>query len=178
MTHDDLIAILNQRFAQAGGVSRFAQQNHISHPYLCEVVNGHQPPGPAILDLIGVRRVPTYEPLAGGGKTMTHTQLLKHIEKLIQEAGTQTELARRLNVAHPYLSMVRKRRQAPGPKLLRALGLRRVVVYEPLDINATHLHRYGLCDCGQRATSLLSVRIRNRRETIPLCDDCAEVEKN
>lgn len=108
---------------------------------------------------------------------MTHTQLLEHIEQMIQEAGSQTELARRLNVSSAYLSIVLYRRQMPGKKLLRALGLRRVAMYEPLDINATHLHRYGLCDCGQRATGLLDVRIRNRRETIPLCDDCMEIEK-
>lgn len=109
---------------------------------------------------------------------MTYTQLLEHIEQMIQEAGSQAELARRLNISYAYLNNVLLRRAMPGKKLLRALGLRRVAMYEPLDISATNLHRYGLCDCGQRATSLLSVRIRNRRETIPLCDDCAEVEKN
>lgn len=61
MTHSDLLAILNQRIAQAGGVTRFAKQIHVSHPYVCAVVNGRQQPGPAILDAIGVRKVVTYE---------------------------------------------------------------------------------------------------------------------
>lgn len=61
MTHGDLLAILNQRIAQAGGVTRFAEQIHVSHTYIYDVVNGRQPPGPAILDAIGVRKVVMYE---------------------------------------------------------------------------------------------------------------------
>lgn len=109
---------------------------------------------------------------------MTLTQLLEHIERRVEEAGSQAELARRLNVSCAYLNDVLFRRAAPGEKLLRALGLRRVMTFEPLDISTTHLHRYGLCDCGQRATGLLEVRIRNRRETLPLCDDCLAIEKS
>ena len=108
---------------------------------------------------------------------MTHTQLLEHIDRPVEEAGSQAELARRLDVSYAYLSDVILRRAMPGKKFLQALGLRRVMTFEPLDINATALHRYGLCDCGQRATSLLEVRIRTRREMLPLCDDCLKVEK-
>lgn len=108
---------------------------------------------------------------------MTFTQLLDHIDKLVEEAGSQVALARQLNVSPTYLGDVMLRRAMPCKKLLAALGLRRVMTFEPLDINATALHRYGLCDCGQRATSLLEVRIRNRREVLPLCDDCLAIEK-
>lgn len=108
---------------------------------------------------------------------MTLTQLLKCLDGRIEEAGSQAMLAEQLGVSWQYLNDVLYRRRMPGKKLLAALGLRRVMTFEPLDINATALHRYGLCDCGQRATAMLDVRIRNRREWLPLCDDCLAIEK-
>ena len=61
MKQVDLFAILERHIQQAGGVTKFAKQIHVSHPYVCDVVNGRPAPGPAILDAIGVRKVVTYE---------------------------------------------------------------------------------------------------------------------
>ena len=46
-------------------------------------------------------------------------------------AGSQAALAQQLGITPTYLSEVLGGRREPGPKFLRALGLRRVTVYLP-----------------------------------------------
>lgn len=43
---------------------------------------------------------------------------------------SQGELAEELGVAQSAISAVLHRKQEPGPKLLEALGLKKVVIYE------------------------------------------------
>lgn len=61
MTYSDLLAILERHIQQAGGVTKFARQIHVSRTYLYDVVNGRREAGPAILEALGVRKVVTYE---------------------------------------------------------------------------------------------------------------------
>lgn len=48
-----------------------------------------------------------------------------------ERLGSQRALAKHLGVSEPYLSDVIHGRRDPGPKLLKALGLDRVVSYQP-----------------------------------------------
>jgi len=61
---------------------------------------------------------------------MTKLELLNHLKKLVEEAGTQKELASRLGVSLAYLNDVMLGRKEPGKKLLAALGVERVVIYK------------------------------------------------
>lgn len=64
---------------------------------------------------------------------MTEDQVRALIERLILEAGSLRALARRWKITPAYLSDLRRGRRAPGPHVLRPLGLKRVVTitYEP-----------------------------------------------
>ena len=64
---------------------------------------------------------------------MTEDQVRTEIERLITEAGSLRALARRWKITPSYLSDLRTGRRAPGPQVLRPLGLTRVVTvrYEP-----------------------------------------------
>lgn len=62
-------------------------------------------------------------------ESMTKSELLQHLRRLIDEAGTQKDLAVKLGVSPTYLGDVLLGRKEPGKKLLDALGFERVVIY-------------------------------------------------
>ena len=66
------------------------------------------------------------------GGFATPDALLERLRIAIAQAGSQDAAAKRLGVSGAYLCDVMKRRREPGPKLLDALGYRRVVVYEQI----------------------------------------------
>lgn len=57
------------------------------------------------------------------------TTVIRRIEALVRERGSQSAVARALGVSTSDLSRVLLGRDEPGPKLLRALGFVRVVRY-------------------------------------------------
>ena len=59
-----------------------------------------------------------------------HNGVMADISKKLRarlKGRKQKELAADLGVSEPFLSMVLKGHKAPGPKILKALGLRQVV---------------------------------------------------
>ena len=61
---------------------------------------------------------------------MTKDALLIRLDRMIQQAGGQRALARRLGLSPSYLNDVMRGKREPAGKLLSALGLQRVVRYE------------------------------------------------
>ena len=67
----------------------------------------------------------------GGGKsTVKLPELYAELRRACAEAGGQKHWADRKGVSEQYLSDVLNARKEPGPLILEALGLRRVVSYE------------------------------------------------
>lgn len=64
---------------------------------------------------------------------MTPDGLREMIRSLVTYEGGQRPLAKRLGVSEPYLSDVLHKRREPGGKMLKALGCRRVVIYEVIE---------------------------------------------
>lgn len=60
---------------------------------------------------------------------MTKTELLQYIQHLVDEYGTQKDLAEKLGVSTAYLSDVLQGKREPAGKMLEALGIERVVTY-------------------------------------------------
>lgn len=67
------------------------------------------------------------------GGAVTKQELIEHLRQLVEEAGSQRELAKRLGVSAPFIGDVLLGKREPAPKMLKALGLRRVVTFERLD---------------------------------------------
>lgn len=63
---------------------------------------------------------------------MTTDELLAHLRRLVDEAGTQKDLAQQLGVSTAYLNDVLLKRKEPGKKLLAAIGFERVVIYRKI----------------------------------------------
>ena len=63
---------------------------------------------------------------------MTHDELINMLDTRRACYGAE-QAAANLGVSRTYLSDVIAGRRAPGPKILTALGLRRVVTYEPME---------------------------------------------
>ena len=63
---------------------------------------------------------------------MTHDQFMKNLRTMC-ENRQMSNVARDLGVAPANLSVVLIGRVMPGPKLVAALGLRRVVTYHPVE---------------------------------------------
>ena len=56
----DPLAELRAACAAAGSQRAWATQHHVSVTYLSDVLARRRPPGPAILDALGIERVETY----------------------------------------------------------------------------------------------------------------------
>lgn len=64
------------------------------------------------------------------GGFATTDALLERIRIEVAGAGNQEQAAARWGISAQYLCDVLKRRREPGSKLLKAIGYRRLVVYE------------------------------------------------
>ncbi len=62
-------------------------------------------------------------------KPLSKNEVLALLRARAEKAGSQRALAERLGVTPAYLSDVLQGRREPGPKILAALGLRRVEMY-------------------------------------------------
>ena len=56
-----------------------------------------------------------------------------YLKSEIEIAGSQKAFAARLGISEQYLTDILKRRREPGEKILKPLGLRRVVTYERIE---------------------------------------------
>lgn len=63
-------------------------------------------------------------------RSMTRKAVQQHLQRLVSDSGDQKSVAEQLGVSTTYLSEVLRGTKLPGPKILKALGLRRVEVYE------------------------------------------------
>ena len=62
---------------------------------------------------------------------MTTTNVRQLLRRACRDAGGQAAWARRYRVSSPYITDILYGRRSPGPKVLRALGLRAVITYAP-----------------------------------------------
>jgi transcriptional regulator with XRE-family HTH domain len=60
---------------------------------------------------------------------MDEQAFAEYLDFLVQTKGSQTSAAQAWGVSKQYLSDILQGRRLPGPKLLKALGVRREVVY-------------------------------------------------
>lgn len=61
---------------------------------------------------------------------MSKPELIQHLRRLVRQHGSQIAVARLLGLRPSYFSDVINKHREPGPKILRALKLKRVVKYE------------------------------------------------
>lgn len=61
---------------------------------------------------------------------MTRKAVQQHLQRLVSDSGDQKRAATMLGVSATYLSEVLRGTKVPGPKILKALGLRRIEMYE------------------------------------------------
>jgi len=67
---------------------------------------------------------------------MNRKAVQQHLQRLVTERGDQKRAAETLGVSTTYLSEVLRGTKLPGPKILKALGLRRKETYEQDGANA------------------------------------------
>jgi hypothetical protein len=60
---------------------------------------------------------------------MNEQNFANYLAFLVQAKGSQAAAAEAWGISKPYLSDILHGRRLPGPKLLKALGVRREVVY-------------------------------------------------
>jgi hypothetical protein len=65
--------------------------------------------------------------------TLTHAELLAHFANEVRELGGQLHWAQAAGVRQGYVADVLRGRREPGPKILAALGYKRVTHYEPVE---------------------------------------------
>jgi len=63
-------------------------------------------------------------------KRLTALDVREMVSRLVADHGTQAAAAEFLGVSPVYVSDVLRKRRAPGDKLLKKLGIKRVAYYE------------------------------------------------
>lgn len=61
MTQDEVVEELRKCVAEVGTGKQFAEKHGLQPSVVSEVMQGHRPPPPSILDAIGLVRVTSYE---------------------------------------------------------------------------------------------------------------------
>lgn len=61
---------------------------------------------------------------------MNISELLSKIDSLVEKHGSQKALAQHLGISQQYLNDVVRLRRDPSEKLLKSLGLKKVISYE------------------------------------------------
>lgn len=88
---------------------------------------------------------------------LTHAELLRQIQTEIAQAGSQAAAARLWGISYQLLSLILTGERNVGPKLLRALKLRRVTLI---------VHRYAPED-GQPTCQTVRKRSRGTEQRRP-----------
>ncbi len=57
MTKNDVVGLLAQKVASAGGQRAWARENKVSAPYVNDVLHGNRDPGPSICKALGIRMI-------------------------------------------------------------------------------------------------------------------------
>lgn len=68
---------------------------------------------------------------------MNKESLIKYLHKRKEECGSWTRLADALNVTPQYLQDIKDSRREPGPQLLTALGMVKVITYHKTPTHPT-----------------------------------------
>lgn len=61
---------------------------------------------------------------------MDNKWLVNHLYLLIAELGSQKAVAKKLKISQQYLNDILRGRREPGDKILKPLGLKKVISYE------------------------------------------------
>lgn len=61
---------------------------------------------------------------------MNHAAFILFLRGRVKEAGSQRAFAESCSVSEAYLSDILRMRRSPGPKILDAVGYKRVISYE------------------------------------------------
>ena len=118
MTEDEVIDLLRKVLAKEAQF-RFAARARCSRPYVNQVLMRIASPGPKILEALGVEKVVTYRP---------ENDVIELLRTTVAKE-TQVGFAARAGCAQPYVNRVLLGKQPPGPKILAALGIEKVVTY-------------------------------------------------
>ena len=62
---------------------------------------------------------------------MSPAEFLEYLSKEVAAAGGQTLYAVHVGISKQYLNDILKGRKEPGMKLLKAIGFKKIVTYEP-----------------------------------------------
>jgi transcriptional regulator with XRE-family HTH domain len=62
---------------------------------------------------------------------MTEREVLKRLRSLVRYDQTQTDIAKKARVSPAFVCAVLKGTKEPSPKLLRLIGVERIVTYRP-----------------------------------------------
>ena len=68
----------------------------------------------------------------------TLDEIVKKVQDAVEKAGTQTALARQLDIGNPYLSEICRGTRRPGPKVLRLFDMEAVTVYRKVGKDANN----------------------------------------
>ena len=123
----DVIALLRAEVQKAGSVAAWAQSASLDRTYVSGVVyQRRRPTAPKLLCALGLRRAVVGDDV----HVLDTTDIYRLLEAEVAAVGGQSAWARKNRVSRPFLNKVLREREPPSENIIRALGLRIVVISE------------------------------------------------
>jgi DNA-binding phage protein len=117
---DEVLAMLQEAVRNAGGQSDWARQAGVNRTTLNQVLQRRRSLTEPIVAALGLHVV----------ESPSAAEVVEHLAKEVESAGSQTECARRTGLNRSYLTHVLNGR-SPGGDILKALNLTKIVRYLP-----------------------------------------------
>jgi DNA-binding phage protein len=121
----DIVQLLWTEVQKAGSQTAWAEKNGLDRTHVSKFLHGARPPSDSIVGALGLRKaVARHDQLRILDLSAIHHMLRAEVAL----AGSQSQWARKNRMSRPYINKVLRKGRLPSQTLIRALGLRIVVI--------------------------------------------------
>lgn len=118
---EEVLTLLNREIERVGNQSEWARRNGVPRASLNLILHRRKRPAGRTIAALGLELI----------VVPPQSELLHLLRKEIERVGSQAQFARLAGINRPHVNNVLKGRRTPGPEILKALKLARVVGYAP-----------------------------------------------
>ena len=124
LTKINAVALLRAEVKRAGSVAAWAKSASVDRTFVSGVVHQRRPISKSMLRALGLRTAV----VDGGGAVLTEAGLFRLLEAEVAAAGSQSAWAKKHRISRVFLNYVLRGREPPSENIIRALGLRIVII--------------------------------------------------
>jgi DNA-binding phage protein len=124
LTESDAVALLRAEVEKAGSVAAWARSASLDRTHVSSAVYQRRPISKRMLRALGLRKAV----INNRFHLLDESEIRKLLRAEVAAAGGQSAWAKKHRISRPFLNYVLREREPPSENILRALGLRIVVM--------------------------------------------------